>query len=365
MPQGVPGRSWVHSRAREIAVAATLPAGHRPLPQKTMNSLAATCVAVALAMTGCAHAQAESPGKTSPFQPAADYLRSCNGHALLVYRDGKLLFEDYLNDHKRDQPHRLASGTKSFVGVLAVMAVEDGLLKLDEKVADTLTEWKADARKSQVTIRQLLTLTSGIAGGEVGDVPSYKDAVRIAEAKFPPGEKFHYGPVPFQCFGELLRRKLEPRKETVEGYLHRRLLDPIGLKPSSWRKDAEGNPNLPSGAMLTAREWAKFGLFVLNRGAWDGRQLVSERFLVNCFQGTKVHPTYGLTFWLNASDERPRDLAMAAGAGKQKLYMVPSQKLLIVQFAEATRRLQERELMRLVLDGLSQTETVASPSISK
>ena len=56
---------------------------------------------------------------------------------------------------------------------------------------------------------------------------------------------------------------------------------------------------------------------------------------------------------------------MAAGAGKQKLYMVPSQKLLIVQFAEATRRLQERELMRLVLDGLSQTETVASPSISK
>lgn len=326
-----------------------------------MKSLAAICLAVTLATAGLAHAQTEPPDTSSPgpFQPAADYLRSCNGHALLVYRDGRLVFEEYLNGHRRDDAHRLASGTKSFVGVLAVMAVEDGLLKLDEKVADTLTEWQADARKSQVTIRQLLTLTSGIAGGEVGEVPSYKEAVRLAEAKFPPGGKFQYGPVPFQCFGELLRRKLEPRKETVEGYLKRLLLDPIGLKPSFWRKDADGNPHFPSGALLTAREWAKFGLFVLNQGVWNGQQLVPEKLLAECFQGTKAHPAYGLTFWLNASDERPRDLVMAAGAGKQKLYIVPSLKLLVVQFAEAPRRFQEREFMRLVLDGLAKVPEVA------
>ena len=332
-----------------------------------MNPLAAIHVAVVLATVGLVHAQTEPTGKSSPssFKPAADYLSTCNGHALLVYRDGQLVFEDYLNGHRRDDPHRLASGTKSFVGVLAAMAVEERLIKLEERVASTLTEWQDDDRKKQITIRQLLTLTSGIAGGDVGDVPSYKDAVRLAEAKFPPGEKFQYGPVPFQCFGELLRRKLEPSKETVESYLQRRLLGPIGLKPSFWRKDAHGNPNLPSGAHLTAREWAKFGLFVLNKGAWEGKQLVSEKLLAECFQGTKAHPTYGLTFWLNASDERPRDLVMAAGAGKQKLYIVPSQKLLIVQFAEASRRFQERELMRLVLDALGGTETRASPSGSK
>jgi len=337
-----------------------------------MNPLAAACLAVAFAFGGIAHAQAEPPGQPSPgpFQSAADYLRSCNGHALLVYRDGQLVFEEYLNGHRRADPHRLASGTKSFIGVLAVMAAEDGLLRLDEKVADTLTEWRADARKSQITIRQLLTLTSGIAGGEVGEVPGYQEAVRLAEAKFPPGEKFQYGPVPFQCFGEVLRRKLAPRGESVEGYLKRRLLDPIGLKPSFWRKDANGNPNLPSGALLTAREWAKFGLFVLNQGTWDGQQLVSEKLLAECFRGTKAHPTYGLTFWLNASDERPRDLVMAAGAGKQKLYLVPSLKLLIVQFAEAPRRFQEREFMRLLLEGLAKVpdaapETKPTPTAAK
>ena len=318
-------------------------------------------LAASLAWSGLAHAQTGRPATPAagPFQPAADYLRACNGHALLVYRDGQLLFEEYQNGHRRDDPHRLASGTKSFVGVLAVMAVADGLLQLDERVADTLSEWRSDASKSQITVRQLLTLTSGLAGGETGEVPSYQAAVRLADAKFPPGEKFQYGPVPFQCFGELLRRKLEPRKETVEGYLERRLLRPIGLTVGAWRKDADGQPHLPSGAQLTAREWAKFGHFVLNQGTCDGQALLPAKLLAECFRGTAAHPAYGLTFWLNASDERPHDLVMAAGAGKQKLYLVPSLKLLIVQFAEAPRRFQEREFLRLVLTGLAKVPASA------
>ena len=230
-----------------------------------MNPAITVCIVLLLSLVGTVCALA-APATPSPFQAAADYLRSCDGHALLVYRDGQLLFEDYQNGHRRDNPHRLASGTKSFVGVLAMMAVADGLLTLEEKAADTLAEWQSDPRKALITVRQILTLTSGIAGGETGDVPSYSEAVRNAEVKAPPGEKFSYGPVPFQCFGELLRRKLKARGETVEAYLQRRLLGPLGLTVASWRKDADGQPHLPSGAMLTAREWAKFGQFVLQGG---------------------------------------------------------------------------------------------------
>ena len=62
---------------------------------------------------------------------------------------GEIVFEDYAPGWTADKPHLLASGTKSFCGVMAACAVHDGLITLDEKVAETLTEWKDDQRKSQ------------------------------------------------------------------------------------------------------------------------------------------------------------------------------------------------------------------------
>ncbi len=275
----------------------------------------------------------------SPFEAAASYLESKNGHAMLVYLDGRLVFERYLNGYEPTTPHLLASGTKSFSGAMAIAAVQDGLLDLDEKVADTITEWKDDERKARVTVRQLLGLRSGIAGGENGSVPSYAEAVKMAKATAEPGTRFSYGPVPFQCFGELMRRKLEPRGESVEAYLTRRILKPIGLEPSFWRKDADGNIHLPSGAFLTPHEWARF----------------DPDLLKQCFRGSKANPAYGLTFWLPGKNQEPADLVMAAGKGKQKLYIVPSLNLTVLQFADA-KGYQETEFLKLVLGDLPKVE---------
>jgi len=115
---------------------------------------------------------------------------------------------------------------------MAVCAVHDRLMTRDEKVVDTLTEWKEDKRKSQVTICQLLSLCSSIDGGDNGTVPSYKRAVSMANATAEPGKKFSSGPTPFQCIGELIRRKLEAKYESVEGYLHRRVLERLKLRYS-------------------------------------------------------------------------------------------------------------------------------------
>ena len=151
-------------------------------------------------------------------------------------------------------------------------AIEDGLVRsFDEKVSDTISEWKNDPRKSKITIRQLLSLTSGIDAGQIGRVPEYSEAAAYS-IKHDAGTKFEYGPVPFQLFGELMTRKLKPKNETVMTYLKRRILDPMGLKAAFWRESA-GQPLLPQGASLTAREWVKFGLFLKNGGKWNGRQI--------------------------------------------------------------------------------------------
>jgi len=275
--------------------------------------------------------------ETFNIEAASKYLESRNGHALLVYHEGVLIFEEYYNGHTARRGHRLASGTKSFSGVLAVIAAEEGIIDLDEKVSDTITEWQDDKRLSQITIRQLISLSSGIDGGDNGSVPSGKEAVAMARAKGKPGSSFSYGPIPFQVWGELMKRKLSPQDESVEAYLKRKLLDPIGLKTAFWRKDDNGAIQFPSGAFITAREWAKFGLLVLEEGKWNGEQIVSNKALQQCFVSTKANPNYGLTFWLNSSGRHvaPEDMVMAAGKGKQKLYIIPSKELLIVQLAEA------------------------------
>ena len=145
-----------------------------------------------------------------------------------------------------EEPHELASGTKSFSGVMAVCAVQDGLLKLDEKVADTLTEWQGDPRKSAVTIRQLLSLSSGIDGGENGSRPSIGGRWKWPRLLPEPGHNFSYGPIPFQIIGEVMKRKLATKGETVEGYLKRgEFLDPIGLKVGASVQGPRGQSQPP------------------------------------------------------------------------------------------------------------------------
>jgi CubicO group peptidase (beta-lactamase class C family) len=302
-------------------------------------------------------ADSPDPTKTEHHRLAAEYSAGKKGVSLLVMVDGQVLFEDYPGHGRADRAWELASGTKSFCGALLVAAAQDGLLTFDERVADTIPEWKSDARKGQLTLRQLLSLTSGIEGGGIGRPPTYADALKTPAAA-EPGAKFQYGPAPFQIFGEVMRRKLaaQHKPEEVLAYLHRRVLDPIGLQVGSWRKGIDGQPHLPSGAALTAREWARYGELVRLGGKWHGKQVLDAELLDECFVGTKANPAYGLSFWLrrdvdadtlrgipllrratdlmSSRNDIARDLVFAAGAGNQRLYVSRELKLVVVRQAE-------------------------------
>lgn len=289
-------------------------------------------------------ARSQLPTDLANYRQAADYSEANEGLAMLVAQQGKVIFESYAPGIPANQPHPLASGTKSFSCAIAVAAIQDGLLSFDEPVSQTITEWRSDAVRSKITLRQLLSLTSGLSGGTLGRVPTYTEALQqplTAE----PGTRFQYGPVPFQIFGELIRRKLAKAgmSEDPLAYLQRQVLTPIGLQIGDWKRSADGMPNLPSGASLTAHEWAKFGILIANRGQWKGQSLLKPELLSNCFQGSRINPAYGLTFWLNVEGEMPRNrpfhrikpaprnLVMAIGAGNQSLYIFPSEQLVIVR----------------------------------
>ncbi|MEQ7154550.1 serine hydrolase domain-containing protein [Brevundimonas aurifodinae] len=287
---------------------------------------------------------------SSAFEAAKAYSAAARGISFLVVQDGAVIAEDYPNGGAATRPHELASGTKSFCGVLAAALVQDRLLTLDEHCAETLPEWRQDPTKTAATIRTLLTLTSGIAGGDRGRPPTYAASLE-SPVIAAPDTVFRYSGGPFQVFGEIVRRKLvaDGRSNNVYNYMSERLLDPIGIRPGGWTRQ-EDQPNLPSGARLTAQDWARFGGFVMGGGRLNGVPLVDPDALAACFAGTRMNPGYGLTWWLlrpglvppspfgaltglpGEFDGLP-DVRMAAGAGNQRLYLIPERNTVVVRQA--------------------------------
>jgi len=371
---------------------------------------------------------------------ASEYSESFDGRAVLVMHRGRVVYERYKGWNK-ETPHMLASGTKSFTGVLAMFAVQDKLLSLDELVCETITEWKSDKRKNQITVRHLLTLSSGLEpadaafptrgqglqqlrGGLLAERQQriqrqdedkklsslatgnwFADAVNVP-SKANAGEIFDYGPSHFYAFGELLNRKLLRQTEiparSFEEYAKLKLFGPIGISIGRWGKDSAGNVNIPGGLSLTAREWAKFGQFILDKGgvrdsSGNTKQLVPEELLQQCFVPSSANPRYGLTWWLSGVegvadtggavkagavkggtirdrikmgilnreaeiDDDSAELALkiyiAAGLGKQRLFVVPDKDLVIVRFAEPTRagnRFGNASFLKPILDAVAQS----------
>jgi CubicO group peptidase (beta-lactamase class C family) len=312
---------------------------------------------------------------------AAKYSESKRGISMLVMQNSRTIFEHYANGGSSQGRWPIFSGTKSFWGIAALVAVQQGLFQLDDRVSNTITEWRSPAdagRKSQITIRELLNSTDGIEPAPHLHRQSIRDrnamAIRLSILA-QPGSVFTYGPSHLQIFSEVLRRKLNGRSPI--SYLEERVTGPLGLSGLEYKKDARGNPLPASGFELTAQEWARLGELVLGRGSYRGRQIVSADLLRQAFTGSSVNPSYGLTFWLNrqtnfvareADIEKlidlpwqraqwtnvcfckgaPADMVVALGSDYQRLFIIPSMNALIVRQGSSAR-FSDAQFLRLVL----------------
>lgn len=310
---------------------------------------------------------------------AARYSESKRGVALLVIQNGRTIFESYANGAARDGRWPIFSGTKSFWGVAALCAVRDGLIKLDERVADTITEWKNDPLKSQITIRQLLNQTDGIDGASWLHRTSIADrnamAIRLSVLAAP-GTRFIYGPSHLQIFSEVLRRKLNGR--STISYIQENVLSPLGLTNLEFKRDVRGDPLPASGFELTATEWARFGEMIVGRGNYSGRQIVPTTLLDQAFTGSIANRSYGLCFWLNRESTgffaheidvekeldlpwqrarwgqicicraAPADMVVALGSAYQRLFVIPSMNAVIVRQGREAK-FSDAYFLRLIL----------------
>jgi len=308
---------------------------------------------------------------------AANYSENKRGFSMLVMQNGRTLFEHYANGGSADSRCKIFSGTKSFWGIAALCAVRDRLIKLDDRVADTIAEWNSDPGKSQITIRQLLNQTDGIEPAPHLHSESIRDR-NSAAVQLPliaaPGSVFAYGPSHLQIFSEVLRRKLNGR--STISYLEENVLSPLGLTSLDFKKDGRGNPLPATGFELSAREWARLGELVLGHGNYHGKQIVPASLLGQAFAGSGANPSYGLTFWLNrqAPNAReidiekeldlkwqrarwtgicvcraaPSDMVVALGSNYERLFIIPPLNALIVRQG-MSEKFSDAHFLRLVL----------------
>lgn len=291
--------------------------------------------------------------QTGPrFTAAARYSAEHGGASFLVARHGVVLGEDYAMGGPATR-WPIGTGTRGFAPLLLASLVEDRLLSLDEPVALTLGDWGADPIKSTISIRVLVAGTSGIAFDERG--PNDLATAIALEPRAQPGLRFIDDAAPYVLLAEIARRKLlgAGRLGDPARYLTDRTLAPIGCVPIAWTRWPDGAPRFDDGAAVSARGWAQAGELIRRVGVWRARQIADDNALREAVRGSFAEARAGFGLWLaapargsrealavdsdlwRAPSPAPVDLAMAAGEGGQRLYVSPSEGLIIVRQSRA------------------------------
>ena len=303
---------------------------------------------LAAAASSLAPSIACAQAPSSRFAMASAYSAERAGVSFLVARNGVVLAEDYAEGNAETR-WPLGEGTRPFAALLIAAMAEDRLISLDEPVAMTLGDWGAHPVKSTINVRALLNGTSGIAFGR-GDDENLATALAL-EPREAPGQSFSADPAAYLLIAEIAKRKLEARGRGSDPavYLTERALLPIGCVPIGWSRGADGAARFDTGAALSARSWAQVGELLRREGVHRAQQVVDETALREAMRGSFAEARAGFGLWLagagrgsreelnidsdlwRASSPAPLDLAMAVGESGQRLYLSPSEGLVIVR----------------------------------
>lgn len=266
---------------------------------------------------------------------------------MIVARHGLVLTEDYPGA----DPHArwpIGTATRALAPLLAASLARDRLLTLDEPASMTLMEWTLHPMKASLSLRTLLQGTSGLtfAPGQTHDLPT----AMALEPVDVMGQRFIDDAAIYLLFAEIARRKLDAagRDSDPARYLTERTLTPIGCTPIAWTRRPDGAPRFDDGVAVTARGWAGVGELIRREGVYRARQLADAETLREALRGSFAEARAGMGLWLTgpATPQRgaapfdsdlwrgaTREVAMAAGAGGQRLYILPSTGVVIARLA--------------------------------
>jgi CubicO group peptidase (beta-lactamase class C family) len=191
--------------------------------------------------------------------------------------NGQLVWEHYWRDFGPQSRFDIYSAGKAFTATAIGLLADDGKLKVDDPACNILTEWANDARK-EITIRNLLTMTSGLKLDYDGYVNSSDptDAMLNWPMEREPGTAWSYEQATSHALSVIVKR-ITGKQPIV--FLRERIFNSIGILEADWLRSRQGDCLGWRSVLISARELALFGQFYLNKGRWNGVQLLSEDFI--------------------------------------------------------------------------------------
>ncbi len=277
--------------------------------------------------------------------PLLDYLEETNSKSFIILHNGKIVVEEYFNAHDKDKVWYWASAGKTLTTALSGIPQAEQLIDIDNKVSDYLgTGWTSAAleKENLITCRHLLSMNSGL-DDSLGDAVDPENLQFIADA----GTRWAYHNV-YRKMQDVIA---EASNDTFENYFNTNLKNKIGMTNSSTNRWIQlGDFNV---YWSDSRSMARFGLLMYAAGKWEDTQIVPQDFLSDAMNSSQnINNSYGYLWWLNGKSSfmlpssqsefneklvpsAPDDMVAALGKNDQKIYIVPSKKLVIIRMGEA------------------------------
>ena len=270
--------------------------------------------------------------------------------ACLVIHHGKIVQEWYSQSYR--EPIYAMSSTKSVAGLLTGMLITDGRIEsIDAPVCVFISSWCNGIRR-KVTLRHLLTMTSGLPMMRDSSVGFVRDKNAYVTRLTPvdePGTTWAYSNEGAQLLSPILDKAAG---EPIQDYARRRLFEPLGMNNTRLHVYPE-NAWTYADMETTARDFARLGVLMLAKGMWKRRPVVSTAWVDSLTQPSQtLNPRYGLLWWID-----PEAKAYAAhGHLDTDLHIIPDLDLVIARMqSKPVKGLQEGEYER---EGLSLFRTI-------
>ena len=277
--------------------------------------------------------------KQTAVQPLLDYLQVKNSKSFIILVNGRIVMENYFNGHSATDTWEWNSAGKTLCATTIGIAEQEGLLDKNKMVSDYLGKGWTNMtleKENLITIRNLLTMTSGIDDTKQYVIKS--NLTYIADA----GKRWAYGNV----FQKLIDVVTSASKKSFETYFNEKIKMKIGMD-GSWNFGS-----IYSIYHSNTRSMARFGLLALNNGKWNEEIIINETYFKESTSTSQnINPSYGYLWWLNGKSNymipdsqtvfngtlvknAPYDMYAAMGAKDQRIYVIPSKNMVVIRMGE-------------------------------